>query len=128
MERTLAQLRALLAGPAAAPGPRLSVLQVSVGSTIHMLPVQDVLYFEAADKYVRVLTAQHEYLIRTPLRELLPQLDPGDFWQVHRGTVVRADAVLQVTRDAAGKLWLQLRERKERLAVSRLYGQQFKAM
>ena len=128
MERTLAQLRSLLAGPAAASGPRLSVLQVSVGSTIHMVPVREVLYFEAADKYVRVLTAGHEYLIRTPLRELLPQLDPDHFWQVHRGTVVRADAVLQVTRDDGGKLWLQLRGRKERLAVSRLYAQQFKAM
>ena len=128
LDQTLAQLRALLAGSAAAPGPRLSVLQVSVGSTIHMVPVAKVVYFEAADKYVRVLTGDHEYLIRTPLRELLPQLDPAEFWQVHRGTVVRAAAVHQVTRDDAGKLWLQLRSRKERLAVSRLYAHQFKAM
>ncbi|MEO6623738.1 MAG: LytTR family DNA-binding domain-containing protein [Burkholderiaceae bacterium] len=128
LDQTLAQLRALLAGPAVAEGARLSVLQVSVGSTIHMVPLDEVQYFEAADKYVRVLTAEHEYLIRTPLRELLPQLDPGTFWQVHRGTVVRAAAVLQVTRDDSGKFWLQLRARKERLAVSRLYAQQFKAM
>ena len=128
LDQTLAQLRALLAGPAVAPGPRLSVLQVSVGSTIHMVPVREVLYFEAADKYVRVLTGEREYLIRTPLRELLPQLDTSEFWQVHRGTVVRAAAVHRVTRDDAGKLWLQLHGRKERLAVSRLYAHQFKAM
>ena len=128
LDQTLAQLRVLLAGPAVAPGTRLSVLQVSVGSTIHMVPVGEVLYFEAADKYVRVLTGAHEYLIRTPLRELLPQLDPAEFWQVHRATVVRAAAVHQVTRDDAGKLWLQLRGLQERLAVSRLYAHQFRAM
>lgn len=128
LEQTLAQLRTLLAAPANPSAPRLTVLQVSVGTTIHMVPVEDVQYFEAADKYLRVLTATHEYLIRTPLRELLPQLDPAAFWQVHRGTVVRVAAVQQVTRDDSGKLWLQLRGRKERLAVSRLYAHQFKAM
>ncbi len=128
LDQTLAQLRALLAAPAQPPGPQLTVLQVSVGTAIHMVPVDEVLYFEAADKYVRVLSGTHEYLIRTPLRELLPQLDPAAFWQVHRGTVVRAAAVQQVTRDDNGKLWLQLRGRKERLAVSRLYAHQFRAM
>ena len=128
MDQTLSQLPALLAAPDPPPGPRLSVLQVSIGSTIYMVPLGEVLYFEAADKYVRVLSAGHEYLIRTPLRELLPQLDPGEFWQVHRGTVVRAAAVQQVTRDESGKTWLQLRGRKELLAVSRLYAQRFRAM
>ena len=64
-----------------------------------MVPIDEVLYFEAADKYVRVLTAGHEYLIRTPLKELLPQLDPQVFWQIHRGTVVRSTAIENVTRD-----------------------------
>jgi len=99
-----------------------------VGSGIRMVPVEDVLFFEAADKYVRVLTEGHEYLIRTPLKELLPQLDAQRFWQVHRGTVVQAGAVEAVTRDEAGKLWLQLRGRPERLAVSRLYAHLFKPM
>jgi DNA-binding LytR/AlgR family response regulator len=93
-----------------------------------MVPVADVLVFEAADKYVRVLTDGHEYLIRTPLKELLPQLDPLRFWQVHRGTVVRVEAIDSVTRDEAGKLHLQLLGRKEKLAVSRLYAHLFKAM
>ena len=128
LEHTLAQLRALLAGPVAAPAPRLSMLQVSVGATIRMVPLQEVLYFEAADKYVRVLTGDHEYLVRTPLRELLPQLDPDEFWQVHRATVVRARMIEQVTRDDAGKVWLRLRGCADRLAVSRLYAHQFRAL
>lgn len=130
-ETTLAQLRQLLAAPAAAPGSPgtpLRLIQASVGTAVRMVPVDEVLYFEAADKYVRVLTAQHEYLLRTPLKELLPQLDAQAFWQVHRGTVVRTTAIDAVTRDEAGKLWLHLRGRTERLAVSRLYAHLFKAM
>ncbi|AMO21994.1 LytTR family DNA-binding domain-containing protein [Ramlibacter solisilvae] len=136
-EATLGQLRHLLGAlPAASVAPSspssphesLKVLQVSVGNSIRMVPVDEVLYFEAADKYLRVLTASHEYLIRTPLKELLPQLDAQRFWQVHRGTVVRAEAIEAVNRDEAGKLHLSLRGRSERLAVSRLYAHLFKAM
>jgi DNA-binding LytR/AlgR family response regulator len=135
-EATLGQLRSLLGSAApAAPGSRdpapeapLKLIQVSVGNSIRMVPVEEVLYFEAADKYVRVLTEGHEFLIRTPLKELLPQLDAQRFWQVHRGTVVRADAIDSVTRDEAGKLHLQLRGRNDKLAVSRLYAHLFKAM
>ena len=130
MDATLDQLRNLLGsvqGTAPAQGP-LKLIQVSVGSSIRMVPVEDIVYFEAADKYVRVLTAGHEYLIRTPLKELLPQLDAQRFWQVHRGTVVRADAIEAVTRDEAGKLHLTLRGIPDKLAVSRLYAHLFKAM
>ena len=127
LEATLGQLRHLLAGGAPAQ-PALKVIQASVGSSIRMVPVEEIVYFEAADKYVRVLTAQNEYLIRTPLKDLLPQLDPDVFWQIHRGTVVRATAIDNVTRDEAGKLHLALRGRSEKLAVSRLYAQLFKAM
>lgn len=130
-EATLGQLRHLLGAvqgaPAAAQGP-LKVIQASVGTSIRMVPVDEIVYFEAADKYVRVLTADHEYLIRTPLKELLPQLDAQVFWQVHRGTVVRAGAIDSVTRDEAGKLHLQLRGRPEKLGVSRLYAHLFRAM
>jgi DNA-binding LytR/AlgR family response regulator len=129
-DATLVQLRTLLGTVPAppAPQPALKVLQVSVGSNIRMVPIDEVLYFEAADKYVRVLTTGHEYLIRTPLKELVPQLDTQRFWQVHRGTVVRADAIDTVTRDEAGKMHVTLRGRNERLAVSRLYAHLFKAM
>ncbi|MEO6031917.1 MAG: LytTR family DNA-binding domain-containing protein, partial [Burkholderiaceae bacterium] len=85
-------------------------------------------YFEAADKYVRVITAQREHLIRKSLRELLPQLDPALFWQVHRGTVVRADAIATALRDESGKVQLTLHGHPDRLVASRLYAHLFKAM
>jgi DNA-binding LytR/AlgR family response regulator len=130
LDNTLDQLRALLAAPgiAAPPAPLLSVIQASVGTAIHMVPVGDVLYFEAADKYVRVITSEREYLIRTSLRELLPQLDSQRFWQVHRGTVVRADAIATAVRDDTGKVALTLRGHKDKLVASRLYAHLFKAM
>ena len=79
--------------------PWLEVIQASVGDLVHMVPVDEVLYFEAADKYLRVVTAEREHLVRTSLRELLPQLDPRKFWQVHRSLVVRASAITTALRD-----------------------------
>ncbi len=130
----LEQLRALLAAaPGGVPAPereptRLSVIQASIGALIHLVPVDEVVYFEAADKYVRVLTEEREYLIRLPLRELLPQLDPQQFWQVHRSLVVRAAAIATAQRDESGKVFLTLRGRPERLTASRLYAHLFKGM
>ncbi len=138
LEETLARLRDLLTAPGldAAPGvpavpdntPKLTVIQASVGAAIHLVPVAEVLYFEAADKYLRVITAQREYLIRTSLRELLPQLDAQRFWQVHRGTVVRAEAIASAVRDESGKVHLTLRNHPDKLTASRLYAHLFKAM
>ncbi len=136
LDQTLAQWRQLLAAaggagaalPAAAAPLKLIAASDAVGSTVRMVPIDEVLYFEAADKYLRVLTADREYLIRTPLKQLLPQLDAQIFWQVHRALVVRAGAIEAVHRDEAGKLSLQLRGRAERLAVSRLFAHLFRAM
>lgn len=128
VDATLAQLRRLLERNSGAGAAPLTVIQASAGNAIHMVPVGDVLYFEAADKYVRVITADREHLIRTSLRELLPRLDDQRFWQVHRSTVVRADAIAAAHRDEAGKVTLTLRGHPDRLAVSRLYSQRFKAM
>jgi DNA-binding LytR/AlgR family response regulator len=133
-EATLSQLRGLLAATGSSPPPpnpaasRLQHIQASVGSAIHLVPLPDVLYLEAADKYVRVLTAHREYLIRTPLKELLPLLDPAQFWQIHRGTVVNSGCVALAARDEQGRLSLSLRGRPERLAVSRLFAHLFKSM
>lgn len=128
----LEQLRRLLAAPglsaAAAAGARLNVIQAGVGAAIHMVPVDSVLYFEAADKYVRVVTAEREHLIRTSLRDLLPQLDAARFWQIHRGTVVRADAIATAVREESGKVTLSLRGHTDRLTASRLYAHLFKSM
>lgn len=128
----LGRLRALLgaAAPAAAARPEtpLNILQASIGATLHMIPVDEVLYLEAADKYVRVVTATGEALIRTSLRELLPRLPAERFWQIHRGTVVRADAIATATRDDSSKVFLTLRQRPERLVASRLYAHLFRGM
>ena len=135
VDRTLAQLRSLLATPgliAASQNPvagvKLNVIQAAVGTTIHMVSVADILYFEAADKYVRVITAEREYLVRSSLRELLPRLDENQFWQIHRGTVVRVDAIAQAVRDETGKVTLTLRGHTDKLIASRLYAHLFKAM
>lgn len=104
------------------------MIQAGVGAAIHLVPIDEVVYFEAADKYVRVVTAGREHLIRTSLRELIPQLDPQRFWQVHRSTVVRADAIATALRDESGKLTLSLRGSSDKLVASRLYAHLFKAM
>jgi DNA-binding LytR/AlgR family response regulator len=124
------QLRLMLGAPAPAisPQPPLRLLQIAQGNSIQMLPVDDVLYFEAADKYVRVLTASKEHLMRISLRELLPQLDGNRFWQVHRSVVVRSDAIERAVRDESGKVMLHLHGSKDRLVVSRMYTHLFKAM
>lgn len=129
VDTALEQLRHLLSlAPASPLQAPLKVIQASVGNALRLVPVEEVVYFEAADKYLRVVTADHEVLIRKPLKELLPQLDSSIFWQVHRGTVVRATAIESVLRDEAGKLSLVLKGRPENLPVSRLYAQLFKAM
>ncbi len=128
IEASAEKLHGLMPAPATPATTPLKVIQASVGSSIRMVPIDEVLFFEAADKYVRVLTAQHEYLIRTPLKELTSQLDAQVFWQIHRGTIVRAGSIDTVTRDEAGKLSLSLRGHTPKIAVSRLYAHLFKAM
>ena len=124
-------LHADAAGPQAklpAASPPLRLIQASAGNTITMVPIADVLYFEAADKYVRMVTAEREHLIRISLRELQLQLDPECFWQVHRSTIVRCDAIATALRDDSGKLTLTLRGHTDKLSVSRLYADRFKGL
>ncbi|NVD98669.1 LytTR family DNA-binding domain-containing protein [Massilia sp. BJB1822] len=133
MDDLLTQLRALTAGPAAqalaAPAAeRLTLIRAAVGNQVRMIPVQEVVFFEALDKYVNVVTADSEALIRTSLKELLPQLDSQQFWQVHRGTIVNSACVVSAVRDESGKLTLNLRSRDEKLRVSPLYAHLFRQM
>jgi DNA-binding LytR/AlgR family response regulator len=125
LDRIVGQLRALVPAPAA-PVERLTVLRAAVGNQIRIIPVTDVMVFEATDKYVNVITAEGESLIRTSLRELLPQLDPAVFWQIHRGTVVNIGCVKHATRDESGKLSLKLHHHGASLPVSRVYAHLFK--
>jgi DNA-binding LytR/AlgR family response regulator len=131
LQQAVDSLRALLApgAPAAAPpAPRLELIQAQHGAMIHVVPVDEVIYLEAADKYVRVVTAERELLVRMSLRELLAQLDPQRFWQVHRGTVVQVRCIATAWRDEAGKVHLTLRGRPETLVASRLYAHLFRGM
>lgn len=126
MAALLAQMRALLpAGPAP---EKLTVVRAAVGNQVRMIPVADVVYFESTDKYVNVVTADAESLIRVSLKELLPQLDDTQFWQIHRGTIVNAACVVSATRDEMGRISLTLRNRAEKLRVSSLYAHLFRQM
>jgi len=127
----LAALRQLLGqglGAPATAAPRLRHLQASVGQTIELVPVERLVYLEAADKYVRAVTADQEYWVRISLRELLPQLDPERFWQIHRSTVVNIDAVARAHRLENGQALLDLHARTEQLTVSRVHAGRFKAL
>ena len=106
----------------------LRVIRAGVGDTVRLIRLADVVYLQATDKYVNVVTADSEVLIREPLRDLLPRLDAQQFVQVHRSTVVNLDFVRSASRDEAGKLWLTLEGRTERVGVSRLYAHLFRAM
>jgi DNA-binding LytR/AlgR family response regulator len=128
LEQVLRQLRTLAPPSAAQPAARLAVIRAAVGNQIKLIPVPDVIYFEATDKYVNVVTANSQSLIRLSLRELLDQLDPAQFWQIHRGTVVNIGQVTAAVRDETGRLRLSLRGRDETLAVSRVFAHLFRQM
>lgn len=127
LEQVLGQLRALAPAPPVS-APRLGVIRAAVGNQVRLIRVADVIYFEATDKYVNVVTADSESLIRMSLRELQDQLDATRFWQVHRGTIVAIDHVSAAVRDESGRLRLTLRGRSETLPVSRVFAHLFKQM
>jgi DNA-binding LytR/AlgR family response regulator len=108
--------------------PLLRYLRASSGSDVRIVPVEDVLYFEAADKYVVVTTRTGELLIRMSLKELCAQLDPARFWQVHRSTVVNVDQVESASISALGKMSIKLRGRDGAIAVSKQYAHMFRQM
>jgi len=103
-------------------------VQASVGANIRMIPTSDILFFRAEDKYTRVQTEGFEALIRKPIKELLDELDPKEFWQIHRSTVVRVDAIAQVSRNFSGKQIVHLKGSDEKLEVSRSFNHLFKQM
>jgi len=120
---------AAAASPATGLGAgSLKIIRAAVGNTVRMIPVEEVCYFQAADKYTSVVTRDAEVLIRTPLKELLAQLLPDRFRQIHRGTVVNLAEVAAAVRDDAGRFSLRLKQRKETLPVSRVYAEQFRQM
>lgn len=115
--------------PGAAPAaPRLRFIRASQGELMHQVAIDEVLFFHADEKYTVVQTAAAEYLIRTPLAELLPQLDPEEFWQVHRATVIGLRHLAGTRRDEASRLFVRIKGHARELPVSRAYVHLFKAM
>jgi DNA-binding LytR/AlgR family response regulator len=121
----LGQLAARPAGAARAP---LRWINASVGQTLKLITVDEVLYFQSDNKYTRVATPEGEALIRKPLKELVDELDPQQFWQIHRSTLVNAAAVAGVTRDFRGRLQIKLKASSDSLLVAESYAHLFKQM
>ena len=107
---------------------RLQWIKATVGQTLKLIPVAEVLYFQSDEKYTRVVLADGEALIRTPIRELLDGVDPELFWQIHRSTLVNVNAIAGVTRDFRGQAHVKVKGRDEALVVSRIYSHLFKQM
>jgi DNA-binding LytR/AlgR family response regulator len=125
-EVLLTRLQSLLASPAK-PEP-LRWLRIQVGQNVRMVAVEEVCYFQSADKYTAVITRDAELLLRTPLKELVIQLDADQFWQVHRGTLVNVHQIVSAHHGLTGKVTLELRDRPEKIAVSRSYVHLFRQM
>ncbi|MDM4768092.1 LytTR family DNA-binding domain-containing protein [Pelomonas sp. SE-A7] len=106
----------------------LQWIQATVGQTIQMIPVEDVLFFISDEKYTRVQTASVEALIRKPIKELVDELDPKLFWQIHRSTLVNVKAIAGITRDFRGRQLVGIKGLNEKLEVSRSYTHLFKGM
>jgi DNA-binding LytR/AlgR family response regulator len=112
---------------AAAPG-HLRWIRAGSGNQVRQIAIEDVLYFDAADKYTRVITAAGESLIRLTIKELVDQLDPAVFWQIHRSTIVNGPRVEATLRDPNGQLSLRLTGSSDVLQVSRAYAHLFRQM
>jgi DNA-binding LytR/AlgR family response regulator len=127
LAETLKRLLPGVAAGAAAP-VRLRYIRAAQGELMHQIPVDEVLYFHADDKYTIVQTATAEHLIRTPIFELASQLDADRFCQVHRSTIINLDHLAGTRRDEQSRLFVRMRGQHRELPVSRAYVHLFKAM
>lgn len=122
----LESLVAELSRRIAAPPPRLKMLQASVGSAVRLIDVDTVLYFQSDSKYTRVVTREGESLVKRTLKELMADLDPERFWQVHRSTLVNVREIETVTADELGHREIRLKNHPDRLEVSRSFAHLFR--
>lgn len=113
---------------AARPKPYLNWIRASRGSEVDLIMVGEVCYFRSDTKYTSVFTEGREALIRTSIKELIAELDPGRFWQIHRSTIVNVEAIASVSRTITGATVLKLKARPERLSVSEAHRKLFKHM
>jgi len=106
----------------------LQYIRVQHGDGVRLVPVDDVIYFKAEDKYTAVMTREGESLVRKPIKELAEELDPEKFWQIHRGVIVNVRSIARVSRSLTGKGVVKLKDRSETLTVSSRYMHLFKQM
>jgi DNA-binding LytR/AlgR family response regulator len=125
LKAVLARISEQLAG---GKREKLQWIKATVGQSLRLIPVADVLFFQSDEKYTRVVLADSEALIKTPIREILDGLDPDAFWQIHRSTVVAVNAIAGVTRDFRGQAHVKIKGKDESLVVSRIYSHLFKQM
>jgi len=125
LQAVVSQLAAQLRGPGQ---ERLQWIKAGFGQNLRLIPVAEVLFFQSDEKYTRVVTAEAEALIKTPIRELLDGLDPELFWQIHRSVIVNVNAIAAVTRDFRGQAHVKVKGKDETLTVSRIYSHLFKQM
>jgi DNA-binding LytR/AlgR family response regulator len=139
LAQSLARLRSRLAQPAPdtttlqrllaslpQARPAMRPIQASIGREVLLIPPEEVIYFEADQRYTRVVHQGGDALIRTPLRELLAQLDPEQFWQIHRSVLVNSRCIAKAVRVDEGTMVVTLRGRDEKLPVSRQFQALFK--
>ena len=126
LQQLLHKLAAKL-NPSGTP-PALKWIQATVGQAIQMIPIEEVLFFISDEKYTRVQTATVEALIRKPIKELVDEVDPDLFWQIHRSTLVNTHYIAGVTRDLRGRQIVSIKGNNEKLEVSRSYTHLFKGM
>ncbi len=139
---TVARLKEKVTGPPANLDGLLRVLASAVngakeylrwitasqGNALRLITIEEICYFQADNKYTLVVTPEQESLIRRPIKELIEEVDPQTFWQIHRGTLVNVNAIAGIQRDIGGHLRVKLKQRKETLAVSESYAHLFKQM
>jgi DNA-binding LytR/AlgR family response regulator len=114
--------------PAPAPAAPLQWIRAAQGQETRLIAIDEVIYFQSNDKYTSVFVADGEHLIRTPMRQLRDQLDPQQFWQIHRSVIVAARHVAGTRTDFRGRLLVKLKGRDEQLVVSRNYADLFRQM
>ena len=109
-------------------GSYLRWINASLGKAVKLITVEEICYFQADNKYTRVVTPRAESLIRKPIKELIEELDPAQFWQIHRSTLVNVNAIESVARNARGRVSVKLKQRAESLPVSDVYVHLFHQM
>jgi DNA-binding LytR/AlgR family response regulator len=124
----LAELTALLKKGPEEKKSYLKWIQAQVGNSLRMISTKEILFFQADEKYTRVQTPHAELLIRKTLKELSDELDPDEFWRIHRSTLVRVDAISEVVRDDRGRHMVVMKGHAEKLEISRGHTHLFQQM